>query len=250
MIPKVIHYCWFGGKPLPKSAVKCIDSWKKFFPDYEIKEWNESNYDVKKNAYLLYAYNAKKYAFVSDYARFDILNQFGGLYFDTDVEIIKSYKDILSSGAFMGCEEGGECCNADPNRAGTNSVLYVNPGLGMAAEPGIKIYTDILEFYNALGEKDKNSIISKGFVVPKTTEILRGYGLKNTNEIQTIGGITVYPRDYFNPLESSTGQLNLTERTHSIHWYTASWLSSRKRLRSKLMRPIHRLLGKDFFHRK
>lgn len=95
MIPKIIHYCWFGGNPLPELAQKCIASWKKFLPDYEIKEWNESNYDVRKIPYIEQAYNAKKYAFVSDYARFDILYQYGGIYFDTDVEVIKPFDEIL-----------------------------------------------------------------------------------------------------------------------------------------------------------
>ena len=105
MLPKTIHYCWFGEAPLPKSAQKCIASWKKFFPDYEIKQWDESNYDVDKIPYISEAYKAKKYAFVSDYARFDILYHFGGIYFDTDVEVIRPFDDILdNSPNFMGCE--------------------------------------------------------------------------------------------------------------------------------------------------
>ena len=119
MIPKIIHYCWFGGNPLPASALKCIESWRKYCPDYEIKEWNESNYDVNKIRYSSQAYQAKKYAFVSDYARFDILYQWGGLYFDTDVEVIRPIDDILAKGAFLGLE----------------TSETVNPGLGMAVSP-------------------------------------------------------------------------------------------------------------------
>ena len=104
MIPKIIHYCWFGGNPLPELAIKCIESWKKYLPDYEIKEWNESNFDINCCAYVREAYEAKKWAFVSDYARFWILYQHGGLYFDTDVELIKSIDDLIVKGAFMGCE--------------------------------------------------------------------------------------------------------------------------------------------------
>jgi mannosyltransferase OCH1-like enzyme len=95
-IPKKIHYCWFGGKELPDSAKKCIESWKTYFPDYEIKEWNESNYDVNKTIFTKEAYQIGKYAFVSDYARFDILYNYGGIYFDTDVEVIKPFADILT----------------------------------------------------------------------------------------------------------------------------------------------------------
>ncbi len=104
MIPKVIHYCWFGGNPLPESAQKCIASWRKFLPDYEIKEWNESNFDVNAIPYTAQAYAAKKYAFVSDYARFSILYDNGGLYFDTDVEVIRPMDDIIENGPFMGFE--------------------------------------------------------------------------------------------------------------------------------------------------
>lgn len=238
MIPKVIHYCWFGGNPLPKSAVKCINSWKKYFPDYEIKEWNESNYDVKKNTYLALSYEAKKYAFVSDYVRFDVLYHFGGLYFDTDVEVIKSFDDILSSGSFMGCE------------LDEDDSFAVNPGLGMAAEKGLPIYKKVLDFYESLGEQDKKKIISSGFVVPQTTKILIEHGMKNEKGIQKVDEITIYPSEYFNPFNSATGELNITKQTHSIHWYTASWFSPTKRLRSKIIRPIHRWLGVGFFHRK
>ena len=96
MIPKVIHYCWFGGKPLPASAQKCIDSWKKFLPGYEIVRWDESNFDVRAIPYISEAYDAGKYAFVSDYARFWVLYNFGGLYFDTDVEVIRPMDDIIA----------------------------------------------------------------------------------------------------------------------------------------------------------
>lgn len=104
MIPKVIHYCWFGGNPLPDSAKKCISSWRKYLPDYEIKEWNERNFDVKSIPYTREAYRLKKFAFVSDYARMWILYHYGGIYFDTDVEVIKPFNDIIQRGNFMGFE--------------------------------------------------------------------------------------------------------------------------------------------------
>ena len=140
MIPKIIHYCWFGGKPLPKLAKKCIASWKKFCPDYEIKEWNESNFDLNSCTYVKEAYDSKKYAFVSDYARFWILHRYGGVYFDTDVELLKSIDDILADGAFMGVEN----FVAEQNKA----KISINPGLGIAAEPGMLIYQEILDFYH------------------------------------------------------------------------------------------------------
>ena len=102
MIPKIIHYCWFGGNPLPESAHNFIKSWKKFNPDYKIKEWNESNFDVHCCRYVEEAYNAKKWAFVSDYARFHALYNEGGIYFDTDIKVLKSFDDLLDCGAFFG----------------------------------------------------------------------------------------------------------------------------------------------------
>lgn len=106
MIPKIIHYCWFGGNPLPEMAVKCIESWKKYCPDYEIKRWDESNFDLNCCNYVKEACQAKKWAFVSDYVRFKVLYDEGGLYFDTDVELIKPIDDILERGPFMGVEVG------------------------------------------------------------------------------------------------------------------------------------------------
>ena len=106
MITKTIHYCWFGRGELPEKAKQCIESWKKFCPDYEIKEWNEDNFDMNSCAYVKEAYEAKKWAFVSDYARFEILYKYGGLYFDTDVELVKSFDDIVSKGTFMGLQPG------------------------------------------------------------------------------------------------------------------------------------------------
>lgn len=137
MISKVIHYCWFGGNPLPASAIKCINSWKKYFPGYEIKEWNESNFDVNFIPFTQEAYAAKKYAFVSDVARFWILEKEGGLYFDTDVEVIKGFDDILSEGAFLGVEI--------PSQDG--AVPQVNPGLGLGAERGNAVIKSVLEYY-------------------------------------------------------------------------------------------------------
>lgn len=236
MIPKMIHYCWFGGKPLPKSALKCIDSWKKFFPDYEIKEWNESNYDVRKISYTAEAYDAKKYAFVSDYARFDILNQYGGVYFDTDVEVIKSFDDILVNGSFMGCEiDGGE------------KEINVAPGLGIAANPGLGIYKDILDFYTTQHFLNADGTINTETVVKKTTTILINHGLKNIKGIQKVDSITIYPREYFNPLHDNTGVLAITDNTHSIHWYSKTWIDPKVKLRSRLTRLFHRYFGEDCF---
>ena len=155
MIPKIIHYCWFGRNPLPESAKKCIDSWRKFLPDYEIKEWNEDNFDVNIIPYTQQAYEAKKYAFVSDYARFWILYHHGGVYFDTDVEVIRPMDDIIEKRPFMGREKGAfikDICDNTITVQGDAGLgvapglgLGVNPGLGLGVNPGLgpTLYTHL-----------------------------------------------------------------------------------------------------------
>ncbi|MCQ5140772.1 glycosyltransferase family 32 protein [Enterocloster bolteae] len=239
MIPKKIHYCWFGGNPLPNTALKCIESWKKFFPDYEIIQWNEQNYDISKIRYIKEAYETKKYAFVSDYARFDVLYQYGGLYFDTDVEVIKAFDDILNTGAFMGCEIDGD-------KSDKNSIL-VNPGLGLAIEKGNPLYKEILDYYDTQSFFDFDGTVNTTTVVTRTTEILLQKGLKNINSIQKVEGITIYPKDYFNPRNNNTGKLKKTGDTHSVHWYSQSWVSQRERIKSRITRPFHRFFGDDCF---
>ena len=138
MIPKIIHYCWFGRNPLPESAVKCINSWKKYFPDYEIKEWNEDNFEVNIIPYTREAYEAKKYAFVSDYARMWILYHHGGLYFDTDVEVVKPLDDIIRGGNFLGVEqevEGGVTITTSLTPATSAGILSISTVDGYAAVP-------------------------------------------------------------------------------------------------------------------
>jgi hypothetical protein len=230
MIPKVIHYCWFGRNPLPESAQKCIASWRRFLPDYEIIEWNEDNYDVTKIPYIAEAYAAKKYAFVSDYARFDILYQQGGLYFDTDVEVIRPFDDIVARGPFMGCEID----------AGGNISIMVNPGLGLGVNPGLGLYREILNYYSHLHfGPERGTYVT---VVVHTTNLLKQYGLKDVTGIQSVAGVTIYPKEYFNPLDDNTGKLTITQNTHSIHRYSKTWLDVHP-MRMWISRWSHRLLG-------
>ncbi len=208
-IPKIIHCCWFGGNPLPELAQKCIASWKKFLPDYEIKEWNEENYDIRKIPYIAQAYDAKKYAFVSDYARFDILYQQGGLYFDTDVEVIKPLDEILKRGAFAGVERAGSLA----------------AGLGLASPAASPVYKEILDSYkNSSFIKDDGSM-DLTTVVTRVSDIFKKHGFTDKNEIQTVAGVTVYPTEYFCPKDYVSGKINITRNTHTIHWYDGSWLS-------------------------
>lgn len=221
MIPQVIHYCWFGKAPLPKSARKCIASWRTYFPDYEIKEWNEKNFDVNIIPYTTEAYKAKKYAFVSDFARFWILYHHGGVYFDTDVEVIKSFDDIIARGPFMGCESG-----LQQMRRYSLPVAFglgVNPGLGLGVNPGLGLYKQLLERYEGIHFQLANGSLNLTTVVDYTTKLLTEHGLKNVDDIQQIAGCWIYPSDYFCPISTVDGKLYLTENTHSIHHYDQSW---------------------------
>ena len=218
-IPKVIHYCWFGHNPLPDLAVRCISSWKKYCPDYEIKQWNEENFDVEICLYTKQAYQEKKWAFVSDYARFWILYHYGGVYFDTDVELIKPIDKIVQRGPFMGTEPG----------AGTSVKRKTNvncaPGLGLGAVPGLGLYQEILEFYQKRNFLNEDGTRDQTTVVKYATGLLRKHGWKDDGGISCVEGIYVYPPDYFCPKSYFTGLTTITENTISIHHYEASWFS-------------------------
>lgn len=235
MIPKVIHYCWFGGNPLPKSAQKCIASWRKYLPDYEIKEWNESNFDVNIIPYTAEAYKAKKYAFVSDYARFWILYKYGGLYFDTDVEVIKNMDDIIAKGPFMGCEN-----EAKPGA--TPAQLGVAPGLGLGVNPGLGLYGEILNWYNTHHFITWTGVIEKN-VVDITTEILNKNGIEILDDgVLKSSGILIYPKEYFCPKDYITGEMNITDKTKSIHHYSATWVGNKRTFVDKVIKRLKFIL--------
>lgn len=213
MLPKLIHYCWFGKNPLPPLALQCIESWKKFFPDYEIIEWNEDNFDVNMVSYTREAYQEKKYAFVSDYARFWILHKYGGLYFDTDVEIIKPMDKIVNLGAFMGVE----------NESSLENRIFVAPGLGMGSYKGDSILKELLDYYSILHFINVDGSYNLKTVVEYTTEILHEHDLKNSCKIQKCGNFYIYPKEYFNPMTPS-GIINIKQNTYSIHHYAGTWI--------------------------
>ena len=218
MIPKIIHYCWFGGKPLPKSAEKCIASWKKYLPDYEIKEWNEDNFDVNIIPYTAEAYKAKKYAFVSDYARFWILYQYGGIYFDTDVEVIRPIDDIVERGNFMGFET-----DPKPQLKADASEASVNPGLGMGVAPGLGIIKKMLDYYEGRHFEFIPGGIGQLTIVHIATEVLRKAGLKQQQGIQQVDDMWIYPAEYFCPINLKTGRIHVRPNTRTIHHYAGTW---------------------------
>ena len=230
MIPKTIHYCWFGRNPLPKLAHRCIESWKKFLPDYEIKEWNEDNFDVNIVPYTREAYAAKKYAFVSDYARFWILYNYGGLYFDTDVEIIRPLDDIIAKGPFMGREDS----------------FKVNPGLGLSAVPGLSLYKEVLELYATLTFVNISGGLNLTTVVDYTTDLLLKYGLNDEIKVQKVANICIYPIDYFNPISVKDGKLRITNNTRTIHHFAQSWQSPLRKYGRKLILFIGGVKLKSF----
>ncbi len=226
MIPKKIHYCWFGGNPKPDSVQKCINSWKRFCPDYEIIEWNESNFDIHCMPFVEQAIEAKKYAFASDVARLMVVYENGGLYFDTDVEVIRSFNALLENQAFLGFE----------------SNEYVNSGLGFGSEAGIDFFREHIDAYRDkvfINEDGSFNMIACPYVA---TELLVEKGFVQNGQEQLVDNVRIYPTDYFNPFDSITGKLNKTNNTYSIHWYDASW-SDISKSKLKFNRFIRRILG-------
>lgn len=225
-IPKIIHYCWFGGAKLPKNAVKCINSWKKFCPDFEIKQWDESNYNVRKNQYMSEAYDAGKWAFVSDYARLDVIAEYGGIYFDIDVEVIKPIDDLLKLKCFLPRQTLGQ----------------VATGLGFGAEKGnIAILKMLAEYDNISFLKPDGTYDLTPCPVRNTKPFLES-GLKTDgNEIQFLDNdaAAVYPEEYFCPMNAITRELKITENTYTIHYFDASWQTKK----FKFKKHIRSLIG-------
>ncbi|MBS5999921.1 MAG: glycosyl transferase [Haemophilus haemolyticus] len=214
MIPKKIHYCWFGNNPLPESVQRCIKSWSQYCPDYEIIEWNEGNYNVNKIPFIDKAYKEKKYAFVSDYARLDIIYNEGGIYLDTDVEIINNIDSLLKHNCFLGFEFAGE----------------VNTGIGFGAIQNHQFIYENMQYYHNT-EFDMNNIIT---CVNVTSSLLLEKGLQAIDESQVIDDIYIYSTEYFCPLNYKTNELNITTNTYSIHHYDATWQPFRMKIRTKL----------------
>ena len=212
-IPKVIHYCWFGGKPKPRLAEKCLKSWKKYCPDYEIVEWNENNFDLSAAPnYVQQAMAAGRWAFVTDYVRLCALTQQGGVYMDTDVELVKSLDPYLRHQAFAGFE----------------SLKGIQTGL-LACEKNFPLFLEFLHHYD-----DASFLLPDG--TPDTTtnvQVLTNLclqkGLVLNDRPQTVAGLTIYPREIFCPVDFDTKVLQKTRKTVSIHWFSGSWQTEEER---------------------
>ena len=227
MIPKTIHYCWFGRGEKPNLAKRCITSWQKNCPDYEIIEWNEDNFDINYNEYTKHCYLNKKYAFLSDYVRLLVIEKYGGIYFDTDVEVIKPLDKLLSEEAFYGFENDS----------------FVATGLGFGAVPHHCTVNRMIKEYDTVTGGNHELITCPRL----NTEALIPLGLIRNGKTQTVAGAKIYSREYFNPYDDPTGRLMKTENTISIHWYSKSWMSKHVILRSKITKPMHRIFGVDCF---
>lgn len=210
LIPKKIHYCWFGGKPLPADTVSYIATWRKHCPDYEIKEWNESNFNLDLYPYVREAYDAGKYAFVADVARLYALVSEGGVYLDTDVEVLKPFDTFLSHKAFTGFEDD----------------RHVSTGI-MGSEKGGRWARENLEAYAGRHFVKPDGTFDTTTNVAVITGYMLSHGLRTDNSLQHIPGlVTVYPREYFSPKDSyaySRRQDILTDNTHAIHYFAGTW---------------------------
>lgn len=222
MIPKIIHYCWFGKKPLPKDVKKCIKTWKKMCPDYEIKKWDESNFDINNHPFIKMAYQAQQWAFVSDYVRLKVVYDNGGIYLDTDVELLRSLDTLLKYECYIGVQQQEHLCTT---------------GLGFGAVKGSKIVKEMLEKYDGLEFSEDRKFV---FACPYlNNEVVKSMGYTYNDKPVEIGKMLILPCQYFDPIAPGDESKNLMcSDTISIHHYSASWLDSRTRFRRKIIRLV------------
>lgn len=223
-IPKTIHYCWFGGKPLPADVEKCIRTWKKICPDYEIKRWDESNVPIEEFPFAKAAYDAKAWAFVSDFVRLKVIYEHGGIYLDTDVEVVKSLDPMLKYSCFLARQQSGE----------------VNTGLGFGAEKGNSVIQAMLsEYEKTTFEQEKMEELACPIL---NTNVLKEQGFTKTAEPELLNNVMVLSPEYMDPYSSGSQVANLfCDKTISIHHYSATWTSGSQRTKRK----IARLIGED-----
>ena len=220
-----------GGAPLPKIAEKCIESWKKFCPDYEIKRWDESNLNIDINKYCRQAYNMKKFAFASDVLRFEILKNEGGIYLDIDVELIKPLDEFLSSEMICGFETSN----------------LINPGVLIGAAPNHKIVQELCEIYNA-----KEFVFNpqnQETVCNITTNKLIEYGLTANNTMQSFDLFKAYPAEYFSPKSLTDGKIRKTKNTYAIHHFAGTWIGKKQKFKTKILQFAKRLMGEKLVNK-
>lgn len=205
-IPKIIHFCWFGEGEIPKAYRRYMETWKKFCPEYKIKRWDESNFDVAQNKYMYQAYQHKKWAFVSDYARLKVIYEHGGIYLDCDVELLRSMDGFLSEKMFCGFEDHN----------------HINLGLGYGAVAHHPCIKRLMEYYDTLDFVHSDGSLNLVPCPAYQTTILKEFGIRDNNTFQRLEHITVYPTEVFSPI-SGLGSGKITDKSHSVHHYGASW---------------------------
>ena len=225
-IPKIIHYCWFGGNPLPEDAKRYIDSWKKYCPDYQIIEWNEENFNINSVPYVREAYEEKKWAFITDYVRLYALEKMGGVYMDTDVEVLKNLDAFLINEGFSGFER----------------VDAIPTGI-MAAEKCNPFIIELLHEYDDLHFRRQDGSLDLTTNVTRITNCALRHGLKLNNRQQDLGHFTIYPKDYFCPKDYITGEVHLTHNTYTIHHFSGSWHSPRQKRWQRFERVVAQKIG-------
>lgn len=218
MIPKKIHYCWFGKGTMPAHFLDNIESWKRYCPDYEIIQWDESNYDVTKNKYMLQAYEKQKWGFVPDYARLDIINTYGGIYFDTDVRVIKSFDILLQYELFCGFE----------------GVSRVNFGQGFGAKKNHPIIQDMMRKYEEISFINEDGNLNATPSPVYQTNVLESHGLEKNGLVQQKGDFIVLSSEYFSPV-NEFGYGVPTANTFSVHQYAATWYNEEQKKRKERM---------------
>lgn len=236
-IPKVIYYCWFGNGTFPKLAKKCLASWKRQCPEYTIVCINEETFDVSQNRYAKEAYDAGKWAFVTDYVRLKVLYENGGIYLDTDVELIKPLDELIRDNGFMGFDDGG----------------IIATGLGFACEKGNPVVGAMLRDYDDISFLNPDGTYDLTPCPDRNTKTLEALGMDVTNTDQVFMGLRMLPEDYLCPVKYYTGKKVVTKNTVSIHHFSASWTSAtakRTRIAKKLLgvKLYKKLYGK-FLHK-
>lgn len=228
-IPKILHYCWFGGKEKSEGVKKCIESWKKYLPDYTLMEWNESNFDIDKLQYTKEAYAAGKYAFVSDVARIEALYQYGGFYMDTDVEVLKSFNSLLDARCILGMEE----------------KEYVATSF-MAFEKEHSLVKQFLDLYENISFLDENGQIVTGTNVAKLTNMLLEKGFVQEDHYQELEeGIKIYPKEYFSPYDYINCHYNITDNSYCVHHFAVSWMSKKEQVKKEIKKQLVKILGPE-----
>lgn len=227
MIPKIIHYCWFGAVPKPKKILDYINIWRDLNPDFKIMEWNEENFDVCTNHYVREAYNAQMWAFVSDYVRLFALYNYGGIYLDTDVEAIKSFDFLLKHKWFMGAESEFSMCTATI---------------------GSERYSDLIKEIMNTYENEHFIVNGKMNKLPNSQRIF--YILKykykyrySPHDIQIIDTGIIYPPEYFSPINCYTLREKITDNTISIHRYASTWKSKDEKIKNFMLAFFTRIVG-------